>query len=36
MFNPDTHLPQINTGMVYLGACLLAGIRLERERYVNT
>ena len=35
MFDPDTHLPRINRGMVYLGACLIAGIRLARERQVN-
>jgi len=35
MFDPDAHLPRINKGMVYLGACLIAGIRLARERQVN-
>jgi hypothetical protein len=25
-------MPKINRGMVYLGACLIAGIRLARER----
>lgn len=30
MFDPDAHLPRINRGMVYLGACLIAGIRLAR------
>ena len=34
-FDPDAHLPRINRGMVYLGACLIAGIRLARERQVN-
>jgi hypothetical protein len=29
------HLPRINRGMIYLGACLIAGIRLARERQVN-
>lgn len=33
--NPDAHMPRINRGMVYLGACLIAGIRLARERQVN-
>jgi hypothetical protein len=23
MFDPDAHLPRINQGMVYLGACLM-------------
>lgn len=35
MFGPDAHLPRINRGMIYLGACLIAGIRLDRERQVN-
>ena len=35
MFDPDAHMPRINRGMVYLGACLIAGIRLARERQVN-
>ena len=35
MFNPDAHMPRINRGMVYLGACLIAGIRLAREQQVN-
>jgi len=32
MFDPDAHMPRINRGMVYLGACLIAGIRLAREK----
>jgi hypothetical protein len=28
-------MPRINRGMVYIGACLIAGIRLARERQVN-
>jgi len=32
MFDPDAHMPRINRGMVYLGACLIAGVRLARER----
>lgn len=35
MFDPDANIPQTNRGMVYLGACLIAGIRLARERQVN-
>ena len=35
MFDPDAHLPRINRGMIYLGACLIVGIRLARERQVN-
>jgi hypothetical protein len=36
MFDPDAGMPRLNRGMVYLGACLIAGIRLARERQVNT
>jgi uncharacterized protein YbbC (DUF1343 family) len=28
MFDPDAHMPRINRGMVYLGACLIAGKNL--------
>ena len=35
MFDPNTHIPRINRGMIYLGACLIAGIRLAREKQVN-
>jgi hypothetical protein len=35
MFDPDAYIPRINRGVVYLGACLIAGIRLARERQVN-
>ena len=35
MFDPDSHLPRLNRGMIYLGACLIAGIRLARESQVN-
>jgi hypothetical protein len=35
MFDPDAHMPRLNRGMVYLGACLIAGIRLAREKQVN-
>lgn len=34
MFDPDAHLPRVNRNMVYLGACLIAGIRLAREKQV--
>jgi hypothetical protein len=26
MFDPDAGMPRINRGIVYLGACLIAGI----------
>jgi hypothetical protein len=35
MFDPDANMPRINRGMVYLGACPIAGIRLAREKQVN-
>ena len=35
MFDPNAHIPRINRGMIYLGACLIAGIRLARETSVN-
>ncbi|MBB5056925.1 hypothetical protein HDF16_001610 [Granulicella aggregans] len=35
MFDPDAHLPRLNRNMVYLGSCLIAGIRLAREKQVN-
>lgn len=35
MFDPDADMPRLNRSMVYLGACLIAGIRLARERQVN-
>lgn len=35
MFDPDAGMPRLNRGMVYLGPCLIAGIRLAREKQVN-
>lgn len=35
MFDPDAHLPPINKKMVYIGACLIAGIRFARQSQVN-
>src|SRR5277367_413514 len=35
VFDPYANMPRINRGMVYLGACLIAGIRLAREKQVN-
>jgi hypothetical protein len=31
MFDPDAAMPRLNRSLVYLGACLIAGIRLARE-----
>jgi hypothetical protein len=35
MFDPHAHMPRINKGIVYLGACLIAGIRLARASQVH-
>ena len=35
MFDPDAAMPRLNRSLVYLGACLIAGMRLARERQVN-
>jgi len=35
VFDPDAGIPKLNRSLVYLGACLIAGIRLARERQVN-
>jgi hypothetical protein len=35
MFDPDAGMPRINRTLVYLGACIIAGLRLARERQVN-
>jgi hypothetical protein len=35
MFDPDAHMPRLNRSLVYLGACIIAGLRLARERQVN-
>jgi hypothetical protein len=33
MFDLDAHMPRVNRGLVNVGACLIAGIRLARESY---
>jgi len=35
MFDPDAEMPRINRSLVYLGACIIAGLRLAREKQVN-
>jgi hypothetical protein len=35
MFDPDAGLPRLNRSLVYLGACIIAGLRLAREKHVN-
>jgi hypothetical protein len=32
MFDPDAHMPRINRGIVYLGACLISGIRTRTKK----
>jgi len=36
VFDPDAGIPRINRTLVYSGACVIAGLRLARERQVNT
>lgn len=35
MFDPDAHVPRPNRNLIYFGACIIAGLRLARERQVN-
>lgn len=35
VFNPDAHIPKPNRTLIYMGACMIAGMRLARERQVN-
>jgi hypothetical protein len=35
-FDPDAHIPRPNRSLIYFGACIIAGLRLARERQVNT
>jgi hypothetical protein len=35
VFDPDAHLPRPNRSLIYFGACLIAGMRLAREKQVN-
>lgn len=35
IFDPLEQLPSPNKAMVYMGACMIAGIRLAREKQVN-
>jgi hypothetical protein len=32
---PNANIPRPNRTLIYLGACMIAGIRLARERQVN-
>ena len=35
MFDPDAHIPRPNRTLIYLGACVIAGLRLARVTQVN-
>lgn len=35
MFNPDLHIPRPNRALIYFGACIIAGLRLAREKQVS-
>jgi hypothetical protein len=35
MFDPWAHIPRPNRSLIYFGACIIAGLRLARERQVN-
>lgn len=35
MFDPDAHIPRPNRALIYMGACMIAGIRLARESQVH-
>jgi hypothetical protein len=35
MFDPDAGIPRPNKTLIYLGACVIAGLRLARERQVH-
>ena len=35
MFDPDSHIPRPNKTLIYMGACMIAGIRLARKKQVN-
>ena len=35
MFDPDAGIPRANRALIYFGACIIAGLRLARERQVN-
>jgi hypothetical protein len=36
VFDPDAAIPRPNRSLIYFGACIIAGLRLARERQVNT
>jgi hypothetical protein len=34
-FDPDSHMPRPNRNLIYVGACILVGLRLARQNQVN-
>ena len=35
MFDPFANTPRPNRNLIYFGACIIAGLRLAREKQVN-
>jgi hypothetical protein len=35
VFDPNANIPRPNRALIYMGACMIAGIRLAREKQVN-
>ena len=35
IFNPTAHIPRANRSLIYFGACIIAGLRLAREKQVS-
>lgn len=35
VFDPDAAIPRPNRALIYMGACIIAGLRLAREKRVN-
>ena len=35
MFDPNAHMPRPNRTLIYMGACMIADIRLASEKQVN-
>ena len=35
-WTPGEGMPHVNKSLVYLGACVIAGLRLAQERHVHT
>ncbi len=35
MYDPNAGMPRPNRSLIYFGACIIAGLRLAREKQVN-